>query len=144
MLHVSSSRKDPNLLVLVCMTHLFQHTPNEIDPCRTPQSCAISVRLISHTSSASASFCSTSAELKRAHNDCTLISRKTPFGWFSLICKFVLPALSASVVGNCEQDISEGQLAEFNEKALVPIGKGADRCLNCTGRCPTPRGHPHW
>ena len=43
MLHVSSSWNDPNLLVLVCMTHLFQHTPNEIDPRRTPQSCAISV-----------------------------------------------------------------------------------------------------
>ena len=43
MLHVSSSWTDPNLLVLVCMTHLFQHTPNEIDPHRTPQSCAISV-----------------------------------------------------------------------------------------------------
>ena len=50
---------DPNLLVLVCITHLFQHTPNEIDPRRTPQSCAISVRLTVTASSADSLFEST-------------------------------------------------------------------------------------
>ena len=39
-----------------------------------------------------------------------------------------------------EQDSNEGQLKEFDEEALVSIGEGQDRCLDCTDAAPLVRG----